>query len=123
MAETDTIYRPTTLVEEETIKLIRHFKHRKWRYLLIILVSGCYSFYLFKFHLLSYSSSASFLITDYNFYSPLTIDGKGFDNYLPNDNFTRIYELINSAATQKHLIDKLSHYFIFLLIFTNFSIK
>src|SRR5436190_6337787 len=106
MAESEVLYRPETRADLETLELIRHFKRRKWRYLLIILISGCYSFYLFKFHLLSYTSSASFLITDHNFYSPLTIDGRNFDNFSGNDNFIRVYELINSAATQKHLIEK-----------------
>jgi hypothetical protein len=93
--------------------LIRHLKKRKWRYVLIIFLLGAYSFYLFKFKLLEYSSTASFLVNDNNIVSPLSLDLKDQQDRSTNSNFNRIYELINSAATQKHLIEKfglISHY-------------
>ena len=99
--------------EYETRLMIRHFKKRKWRYLLIILLFGVYSFYLFKFRLLEYSSTASFLVNDNNIVSPLSLDLKDLQDRSTSNNFIRIYELINSAATQKHLIEKfdlLKHY-------------
>lgn len=99
--------------ELETHELIRHFKKRKWRYLFIIIASGIYSFYLFKFHLLDYNATASFLVNDHSIISSPTLDFKGLESISSGDNFNRTYELINSAATQKHLIDKfrlMQHY-------------
>ncbi len=102
-----------TRSEYETRMLIRHLKKRKWRYAIIILLFGVYSFYLFKFKLLEYSSTASFLVNDNNIVSPLSLDLKEQQDRSANSNFNRIYELINSAATQKHLIEKfglIEHY-------------
>ncbi len=92
--------------ELETRELIRHFKKRKWRYLFIIIGFGIYSFYLFKFHLLDYNATASFLVNDHSIISSPTLDFKGLESITTGDNFNRTYELINSATTQKHLIEK-----------------
>jgi hypothetical protein len=94
--------------DHETREMIRHFKKRKWRYLLILLAAGAYSFYLFKFHLLEYSSTASFLVNDHDVVYPLSVDNKMAEAISSTENFNRVYELINSAATQKHLIEKFS---------------
>jgi hypothetical protein len=97
----------------ETRALIRHVKKRKWRYLLIILFFGAYSFYLFKFQLLEYSSTASFIVNGHSVVYPLSEDLKEINGLQTSENFNRVYELINSAATQKHLIEKfqlLKHY-------------
>jgi hypothetical protein len=102
-----------TIVDHETRELIKHFKRRKWLYLVVILGFGSYSFYLFKFHLLYYTSTASFLINDHSIISPSTLEFKSLESISSQDNFNRTYELINSAATQKHLIEKfglMKHY-------------
>ena len=99
--------------ELETRELIRHFKKRKWRYLFIVIILGIYSFYLFKFHLLDYNATASFLMNDHSIISSPTLGFSGLESISSGDNFNRTYEFIKSAATQKHLINKfrlLQHY-------------
>jgi hypothetical protein len=88
--------------ELETRQLILHVRKRKWRYLVIAVLLGSYFFYLFKYEILEYSSTASFIINDHS----NVITSLGIENFSTGDNYNRIYELINSAATQRYLIKK-----------------
>lgn len=106
------VYTPPN-TDVETKELILHIRKRKWKYLFIILFFGGISFYFFKFKMLVYSSTASFFVNEKNVISSASLDLKSLENISPGDNFNRIYELVNSASTQKHLIEKfdlLGHY-------------
>jgi hypothetical protein len=92
--------------ELEIRELIRHIKRRKWRFLFLILLFGAFTFYNLKFKVLDYSSTASFIVNSNNIISSPTLEFKSGENFSTNDNFNRIYELVNSAATQIHLIEK-----------------
>ena len=100
------IYTPAEL---ETRKLILHVRSRKWRYLTIAIVLGVYFFYLFKYKILDYSATATFIVNDRG----VIATALGLDAISTDENFTRVYELANSISTQKHLIEKfglLKHY-------------
>jgi hypothetical protein len=98
---------------DETRALILHIRKRKWRYLILMLIAGAYSFYLLKYRILEYSSTATFFVNDNSIISSSTLELKALESISTVDNFNRIYQLINSAPTQKHLIEKfhlLQHY-------------
>jgi capsular polysaccharide biosynthesis protein len=99
---TESLPRVYTPAEIDTRNLILHLRARKWRYLLISFLMGIYFFYLFKFHVLDYSSTATFIVNDRSFLAA----SLGIEGLTGNDNFNRIYELANSIQTQLHLIKK-----------------
>ena len=102
-----------SLVDQETKELIRHVRTRKWKFLIIIFFSGLLAFYFLKFLFLDYSSTSSFFVNDHSIITSSTLELKAFESISSGDNFNRIYQLVNSAATQKHLIDKfnlIKHY-------------
>ena len=66
-----------------------------------------------KFLFLDYSSTSSFFVNDHSIITSSTLELKAFESISSGDNFNRIYQLVNSAATQKHLIEKfnlIKHY-------------
>lgn len=98
-----------TRAELETRNLILYIRSRKWRYLLIILLMGAYFFYLFKFKILEYKATATFIVNNKNEIATAL----GLESLSSTDNFIRIHELVNSIQTQIHLIKKfnlIQHY-------------
>jgi capsular polysaccharide biosynthesis protein len=102
----------TKILDLETRDLILHIRQRRWRYLLIIILSGLISFWFFKYKLLSSSSTVSFFINDQNIVS-LAADLPKSENLISATNYNRIYQLVNSYPIHNHLIRKfnlLQHY-------------
>jgi hypothetical protein len=97
----------------QTREWITHIKRRIWIYLLIIIAGGAYSFYVLKYEILSYSSTASFFVNENTVISSPTLDTKAIESITAGDKFNRVYELINSAPVRDHLINKfglIKHY-------------
>jgi hypothetical protein len=104
---------PLTKSQVETREIILQIKKRIWLYLFIVVLGGAFSFYLLKFHFLNYSATASFFVNDHSIITSSTTDLRPLENIIAGDNFNRIYQMINSAVMQKHLINKfnlISHY-------------
>lgn len=91
-----------TAADLEIRELIFYIRKRKWRYLAIVMILGVYFFYIFKYKILEYSATATFLVNENSVLST-TLGG---ENISSGENYIRLYELINSAPVQKHLIEK-----------------
>ena len=89
----------------ETKELIGHLRKRKWRYLLIILLTGVLSFYYLKFRLLEYSATTSFFVNDLSVVSNSPLESLPY-----GDNLNRIFQMVNSTRIQMHLIRKFNLY-------------
>jgi len=90
---------------DETKALIKYVSNKKWKYLVIILISGLFSFYYIKIQLFEYTSTASFFVNDQK-----VINNTSLENLPYGDNLNRIFQMVNSTKTQKHLIDKFNLY-------------
>ena len=89
----------------ETKELVGHLRKRKWRYLLIILLTGFLSFYYLKFRLLEYSATTSFFVNDLSVVSNSPLESLPY-----GDNLNRIFQMVNSTRIQMHLINKFNLY-------------
>jgi capsular polysaccharide biosynthesis protein len=93
------VYSPAEL---ETRNLILHVRSRRWRYLIIAIIMGIYFFWFFRFKILEYSSTATFIVND----RTLMATALGLESISIDETFSRIFELSNSNQTQTHLIKK-----------------
>jgi capsular polysaccharide biosynthesis protein len=93
------VYGPS---EIETRRLILYVRSRFWRYSIIALLLGMYFFWLFKYKVLEYTSTAVFIVNDHSFVET----SLGFQNISTDNNVNRIFQLANSVKVQRHLIDK-----------------
>ncbi len=89
----------------ETQVLIRHIRKKKWKYIIIVVVSGLFSFYIIKFLLFEHSSTASFFVNDRD-----VINNTSQENLPYGDNLNRIFQMANSTQTHIHLINKFKLY-------------
>lgn len=100
-----------------THDLLHAISKLKWLILIFSIAFGCFSFWFVKTRVLTYTSFASFYITD-NASTSLTVpnvDTKTLDGLLTGENFNRIYQLFLSTRTQNYLIRKfhlMEHYHI-----------
>lgn len=89
----------------ETMELIQHLWKMKWKYLVIVLLTGFLSFYFFKFHILEYSATSSFFVNDHS-----VINSTSLENLPYGDNLNRIFQMVNSTQSHIHLIKKFDLY-------------
>ncbi len=89
--------------------------NRKWFYLFLLLFIGSFSFWLLRYSIFTYSSEASFYLSES---STGTNVGQNQEFRLPEvlqpgEQFNRTYQMVTSSALQEHLIRKfklLEHY-------------
>ncbi len=98
-----------------TDDMLLELSKRKWRYIFLLLFCGGVSFWLLKYRIFTYSSSASFYMSES---SAGTNVGQNQEFRMPevlhsNEQYNRAYQLINSSKIHEHLIRKfnlLKHY-------------
>ena len=108
IASTNNSSKPTGLNAVSTHEILTVLNKRKWTYLLILLFFGAFSFWLLKYKLFTYTSQASFYMSETSGASRVGPDKEfSFDGGMnANEQFDRAYQLVNSSKVQEHLIKK-----------------
>lgn len=98
-----------------TDEILAVLSRRKWLYLSILLISGALSFWVLKYMLFTYTSQASFYMSEGSGGASVGQNKEyNFDGGInANEQFNRAYQLVNSTQLYDHLIKKfnlIKHY-------------
>ncbi len=98
----------TGITSVSTHDILTAFSKRKWLYLGILLFCGALSFWVLKYKLFTYTSQASFYMSEGSGGASIGQNQEyNFDGGInANEQFNRAYQLVNSTQVYDHLIKK-----------------
>jgi hypothetical protein len=101
---------PTTTPTITTGELLVALSKKKWLYsfLLILIFTG--SVFLFRYSVLSYTSTTTVVVIDGLKQENRNIEKQLPDFLLPSDQFNRVLQVVNSSEMYDHLINKFNLY-------------
>ena len=98
----------TGITSVSTHEILTVLSKRKWLYLSLLLFSGALSFWVLKYKLFTYTSQASFYMSEGSGGASIGQNQEyNFDGGInANEQFNRAYQLVNSTQVYDHLIKK-----------------
>lgn len=96
------------LKQVSTYDIVLAFRKRKMLYLSLAAITGLITFFILKFHILSYESTTTFYLSDPSSGNNGAVSSelKPLDIIKPSEQYNKVYQLVTSYKVQEHLIRK-----------------